>query len=155
MKALDIAAGIQPLSIQTDRDVAEALWGSRRCRDSYAWKSMEDAGLRLLFASDAPIEAIDPMAAMETAVTRRDFSNPSRDAWHPEQSLSVESALNGYFEHAGYLTGREDRSGKIEPGRLADLTVLDRSPFEVPGNRLRDLCVLMTIVDGEVVFEQR
>ncbi len=154
MKSMDIAASVQPVAIQTDRDVADKCWGESRCKDAYAWKSMEKAGLRLMFSSDAPIESIDPLEGMQSAITRRDFKNYSREGWHLEQCLSVESALKYYFTHAGRLSGKEDRFGTIQPGRLADLTILTQSPFDLPMDKLRDIKVHMTIVDGKIVFEK-
>ncbi len=154
MKTLDIAACVQPLFLQTDRDVALASWGEERCQRAYAWRCMENAGLRLLFSSDAPIESFNPLAGIETAVTRKSFAEPTRPAWHPEQCLGVESALKAYFQHAGWVAGQKTLARIIMPGMAADLTVLDKNPLLVPTDEIRTIAVRMTLVNGEIVFKK-
>lgn len=69
---------------------------------------MEDQGLRLIFSSDAPIELINPMEGIQTAVTRKDFNDSGERSWYPQQCLSLESALKGYFEHGAWTAGKGD-----------------------------------------------
>lgn len=152
MEQMDIAASVQPMAIQTDRDVAERIWGDHRCGRAYAWKTMADKGLRLIFSSDAPIEPINPMAAIQTAVTRKNFTEPDGQSWHPEQCLSAETALKGYFEHGGWASGKEAFFGSIQPGKRGDLTILSRDPRSVAADKIKDIAVEMTLVDGEIVF---
>ena len=152
MKKMDIAASVQPMSILTDWEVAEAVWGKDRCKTSYAWKTMEDSGLRLIFSSDAPIEPISPVQGIQAAVTRKGFDLPPDPAWFPDQKLSRESALKAYFEHAGWATGRDRDFGSIAQGFKADLTILEKSPLTVPETKIKDIRTAATVVGGRMVF---
>ena len=152
MKKMDIAASVQPMAILTDWDVAEEIWGKERCQTSYAWKTMEKMGLRMIFSSDAPIEPISPTQGIQAAVTRKGFDGPPDLAWYPDQIISRETALKAYFEFAGWSTGRDGEFGTIVPGRKADLTILEKNPLTVPENEIKDIRAAATVVDGKIVF---
>jgi len=152
MKEMDIAASVQPMAILTDWYVAEEIWGSKRCKNSYAWKTMADMGLRMIFSSDAPIEPLSPMEGLQAAVTRKGFDTAPDNPWHPEQCLPLETALPAYFAHAGWASGREDL-GSIASGKRADLTILEKDPFAVPENEIRRIRVKMTVVNGKIVYQ--
>ncbi len=87
-------------------------------------------------------------------MTRKKFDDPSADSWFPDQCLSVETALKGYFAHAGWGSKKEDLFGSVQSGKLADLTVLSHDPFAVPIDRIKDIEIEMTIVDGMIAFEK-
>ncbi|MCG8643184.1 MAG: amidohydrolase [Desulfobacterales bacterium] len=152
MKVMDIAASVQPMSILTDWHVAEEIWGKERCRYGYAWKTMSDLGLRLIFSSDAPIEPISPMEGLQAAVTRKGFDGAPGTPWYPEQCLDLETALLAYFTHGGWATGKDALFGSLAPGKRADLTVLEKDPFTVPKDEIRKIGVKMTVVDGRIVY---
>lgn len=153
MKKMDIAASVQPMAILTDWYVAEEIWGAKRSKNSYAWKTMADMGLRMIFSSDAPIEPLSPMEGLQAAVTRKGFNAAPDSPWHPEQCLSLETALPAYFAHAGWVSAREDLFGSIAPGKRADLTILEKDPFTVPEDEIRNIRVKMTVVDGNIVYQ--
>ena len=67
---------------------------------------------------------------------------------------SFETALRAYTVNNAYAAGEEEYKGKLAPGFLADLAVLDRDPFAVAPTELKDVRVMMTLVDGRVVFER-
>ncbi|MCG8633800.1 MAG: amidohydrolase [Desulfobacterales bacterium] len=155
MKEMGIAASVQPMAVLTDWYVAEEIWGSERCKNSYPWKTMSDMGLRLIFSSDAPIEPMSPMETLQVAVTRMGVGAAPDSPWHPEQCVSLDTALNAYFGHAGWTTGKEEIFGSLAPGKRADLTILDRDPFAVAKDEIHDIQVRMTVVDGKVVYENQ
>ena len=154
MKALDIAASVQPMAIATDWKTAEKIWGKDRCPHAYPWKSMADTGLRLIFSSDAPIEPISPLEGLQAAVTRQDFKGELTAPWYPDQCLDLDTALRAYFKEAGWATGRPHDFGILAPGKKADLTVLEKDPFTLPKNQIRHIRVNQTFVDGELVHER-
>ena len=78
--------------------------------------------------SDAPIEELDPWAGVVAGVRR---TSDERPPWHPEQAVTLEEALVATCVTPAWLAGDERRRGKLLPGYLADLVVLDRDPFEV------------------------
>jgi len=153
MKEMGIAASVQPMAILTDWYVADEIWGTRRCKNSYAWKTMADMGLRIIFSSDSPIEPINPMESLQAAVTRKGFA-PEDRPWHPEHCLDLETALKAYFSHAGWTTGKDKWFGSLAPGKKADLTILEKDPFAVPKEEIRKIGVKMTVVEGKIVYHK-
>lgn len=148
---LSVIASMQPLHATSDMLIAERHWGAR-CETAYAWKSLLESGARLAFGSDCPVETPDPLAGIHAAVTRRRADgSPEPDGWRPAQRLSVEQAVHGYTIGAAYAAGREAELGSIAPGKLADLTVLDRDIFTIAAQEIRETQVAATIVEGKFV----
>jgi predicted amidohydrolase YtcJ len=75
--------------------------------------------------------------------------------WFPEQQLSLEDCLTGFTAAAAWSTRREDKLGSIEPGKWADLTVYGRDLFNFHPETWPDVKIEMTVVSGEVVYEDR
>ncbi len=119
--ALDVTASMQPLHCPSDRDAVEECWAPRQGQ-AYAWRSLLDAGARLAFGSDAPIEPVDPWLGMFAAVHRRYPADASD--WRPEESINVPAALWAYTLGPALGMGRADE-GHLRPGAVADLAVLD------------------------------
>ena len=125
---LGVAASVQFTHATSDRDLAERLW-STRLDGAYAWRSLLDGGAVLANGSDAPIEELDPLAGIVAGVLR---TSDERPAWRPEQAVTVEEALAATCVAPAWLTGDERRRGRLLPGYLADLVVLDRDPVDLP-----------------------
>lgn len=151
MKELDIQAFIQPVFIQSDMEMAEDRIGDR-IRTSYNWRTLADMGINLSMGTDCPVEDMNPIGNIYSAVTRKSISNPDRPAWHPEQCLTLDEAIEFYTEASAYATGDEERMGMIKEGYLADMTILDRDIYEIPLEEIKDLKVVMTIVGGEITY---
>jgi predicted amidohydrolase YtcJ len=104
----------------------------------------------LVFGSDAPIEAIEPLPGLYAAVTRRRPDGaPGPDGWYPEQRLSLEEAVRAFTAAAAHTAGQEQKLGTIAPGRLADVTVFDRDIFALPPEALLETSIAATIVAGQ------
>lgn len=152
LAALGVVASMQPIHATSDMLMADRHWGDRT-RWAYAWRTQLDAGAVLAFGSDAPVESPNPFWGLHAAVTRRRADgSPGPDGWHPEQRLSLAEALRAYTLGAAYAAGLEDRLGRLAPGYLADLVVLDADPLHLPPDALRDLHPVATMVGGEWVF---
>ncbi len=144
---IGVAASVQFSHAPSDRDVADRFWpGKTNC--AYAYRSLWDAGALLANGSDAPIEELDPLAGICAGVRR---TLDDRPAWHPEQRLTVEEALLATTVGPAWLAGDERRRGKLVPGYLADLVVLDRDPFAVAEEELPEVQVVATMVGGRWV----
>ena len=141
---IGIAASVQFSHAPSDRDLAERLWPGR-LEDAYAWRSLLDSGAVLANGSDAPIEELDPLAGIKAGVLR---TIDERPAWRPEQAVTVEEALHATCVAPAWLTGDEHRRGKLLPGYLADLVVLDRDPVTCPPEELPEVQVVATMVGG-------
>jgi predicted amidohydrolase YtcJ len=141
---LGIAASVQFSHAPSDRDLADRFWGELDSA-SYAYRSLLDAGTILANGSDAPIEELDPLAGIRAGVLR---TLDERPAWHPEQAVTVEEALEATIVNPTWLSGDERRRGKLIPGFYADLVVLDRDPVTCEPEELADLHVVGTMLGG-------
>jgi predicted amidohydrolase YtcJ len=131
----------------SDRDLAERFWGER-LNGTYAFHSLLDSGAVLANGSDAPIEELDPIAGIAAGVLR---TIDSRPAWRPEEAVTVEQALRAATVAPAWLAGDERRRGKLLPGYLADVVVLDRDPLAIEPEELPSLQVVATMVGGRWV----
>jgi predicted amidohydrolase YtcJ len=113
-------------------------------------KALLDAGARVTFEGE--FEESDPMEALEVFVTRKSGTGPQRGLKH---AVDRKTALRIMTRWGAEYVLREDRIGSLEPGKLADLVVLDRNPLDpsIPDDQLGDIDVMMTIVGGNVVYD--
>jgi predicted amidohydrolase YtcJ len=124
----------------------EACWAGRT-QNAYAWRSLAEAGARLAFGSDAPIEPPDPWLGMFAAVHRR---YPDEvDDWHAEEALDLGAALSAYTLGPALGLGRADE-GHLHPGAIADLAVLnvDLATLRSADERLATARSDVTLVGG-------
>ncbi|MDH7486477.1 MAG: amidohydrolase [Anaerolineae bacterium] len=147
-----IIASMQPTHCTADMEMADRHWGEPRCAGAYAWRSLLDTGAVLAFGSDAPVEALDVLAGIHAAVTRRrPDGSPGPEGWHPEQRLSVAEAVHAYTLGAAYAAGEERWRGSISAGKLADLVVLSDDIFTCDPMDILAARVDITLFDGQVV----
>jgi predicted amidohydrolase YtcJ len=150
---LDIIASMQPLHATSDMTMADQFWGQRAAL-SYAWDTQLQKGANLAFGSDAPVESPNPFLGLHAAITRqRADGSPGPEGWYPEQRLSIQQAIAGYTLGAAYAASLEARSGKLAPGYLADLILLEQDPFVAPPADLLEMAPLGTMVGGEWVWQ--
>ena len=98
---------------------------------------------------------LDPVLGVYAAVTRRTLDGKHPDGWVPEQKITVEEALRAYTAGNAYATFAEDRRGKLAPGYLADLSLLDQDLTAIPPPAIERVKVRATVVGGKVVFSAR
>jgi len=145
---LDIIASMQPIHATSDMDMSNTYWGERS-RWAYNPRLQLDQGVIVAFGSDSPVDSFDPFVGLHAAVTRRRADgSPGVDGWYPEARVTVEEALHAYTIGPAYAAGLEDRLGKLAPGFLADLVVVDRNPLAMKGDNLADIQVQATMVGG-------
>jgi hypothetical protein len=144
---LGIAASVQFSHAPSDRDLAERVWAGETHR-AYAYRSIWDTGALLANGSDAPIEELDPWAGIVAGVLR---TLDARPAWHPEQAVTIEEALIATCVTPPWLSRDEHRRGRLLPGYLADLVVLDGDPFELRADELPEVRIVATMVAGRWV----
>jgi len=149
---LDVIASLQPIHATQDMYVVDKYLGPERSKLSYATRSIRDSGARLAFGSDTPIETFDPIVGIHAAVTRRRADgSPGPDGWHGEQRVTVHDAIHAYTMGAAYAGGMENLVGSIEPGKLADITVLSRNITQIASDELLNVKVMRTMVNGDWV----
>jgi predicted amidohydrolase YtcJ len=147
-----IVASMQPSHMLTDRDYVERHWG-KRARWTFAFRSLWDRGVRLAFGSDVPIEPLCPLEGIGAAVHRAK-PDDRRGSWYPKEKLSVWEAVWGFTGGAAIASGDSHHRGKIAPGYIADMVILDRNIFTIPAREVFATRVAATIVDGEMVFSK-
>ena len=153
--ALDAVANIQPLwachEPQMD-ELAIPVLGAERAQWQYPFKALLASGAALAAGSDWPVSSPDPIQGAHVAVNR---VTPGGDGapLTPDQRLTLAEALTAYTSGTAYLN-HLDRTGRIAPGMLADLTVLDRDPFDGPSEAIHETRVTATYVGGESVYER-
>ncbi len=142
--ALGIAASVQFSHAPSDRDLADRFWAGKT-QGAYAYRSLRDSGALLANGSDAPIEELDPWAGVCAGVLR---TIDEREPWHPEQRLTLHEAVEATIVNPAWITRDEHRRGKLLPGFLADLVVLDRDPYELEPEQLPEVDVVATMLGG-------
>lgn len=130
-KGLGVIASVQPIHQVTDRKVAARKWGARTAR-SYAYRSLQRAGAKLLFGSDAPFDRPGPLLALQAALLRRRGDEPDTEAFHPEQRIGLPQALRAHLEEPNRMAGWRTPLGRIEAGWGADLVVFDQDLLRIP-----------------------
>lgn len=143
-----VIASMQPLHQTSDRLMAEARLGPDRLAGAYPWRSVQKAGGRLAFGSDAPVEPADPWAGMAAAISRTDAKGEPFGGWLPQETVSREAALAGYTSDAAFAGFAEGRFGRLIPGERADFLLIDRDPLFASPEGLRETKVIGVWIGG-------
>lgn len=152
---LDVIASMEPPHAVEDMTWAEDRLGSERIRGAYAWRRLRASGARLTFNADNPGSDHDFFYGLHAAVTRRDKSQQPAQGWYSDQALNADEAIRAYTSWAAFAAFREAHTGTLEPGRWADLTVMDIDPLvlaETDPGALLDGTIIATVVAGNVIY---
>jgi hypothetical protein len=154
-RSLGVTASAQPLWASDgmdQRELTKPFLGDERSGWQYPFASLLRAGATLAMGSDWGVSTADVMDQIDTAVTRLNPDEPDLPPLTASERVTLADALAGFTAGSAYVNHVEADSGSIAAGMLADLVVLDRDPFtEAP---IRDAAVAMTIVGGQVVYEE-
>jgi predicted amidohydrolase YtcJ len=148
-----IIASMQPTHATSDMPWAEDRLGPERIKSAYAWRTVLQSGARLALGSDFPVEAVNPFFGIYSAVTRQDHKGNPPGGWYPDQRLTLAEAIRGFTAGAAYAAFQEDSRGTIEPGKLADFTIVDGDFYHLPVP-LFQAKVKYTVVGGEIVHRE-
>jgi len=151
---LGVIASMQPSHAISDLFFAPARLGLDRLAGAYAWNSLLKTGAIICGGSDAPIERGEPMIEFYAAVVRKSIRGESGEGWHPEQAVSREEALKMFTINAAFAAFEENDKGSIEPGKLADFTVLSNDIMKISEPEILNTRCLMTVIGGEVIFSE-
>jgi hypothetical protein len=142
---LGIVASMQPNFVgewSGPDSLYEARLGKRRLRQNNPFRALLDEGIRVPFGSDGM--PFHPLYGIHSAVNH--YIKDSR--------ISVEAAVKCFTLDAAYSAFEDDIKGSIEPGKLADITVLEKDLIEVPIEEIKDVLVSMTMVNGEILYSK-
>jgi len=150
---LGVIASMQPTHATSDMPWAEDRVGPERIKGAYAWRTVLDAGGRLALGSDFPVEDVNPFFGIYSAVTRQNQKGQPAGGWMPSQRLTLAEAIRGFTLDAAYAAFEESSRGTIEPGKLADLTIVNGDLFSTRASELFKTKVRMTVVGGQIVSQ--
>ena len=152
---MEIIASMQPSHAIGDLHFAPSRLGMQRVGNGYVWRNLIDLGVVVAGGSDAPVEIGDPRIEFYAAVARKDLDGFYDKGWHLEQAVTREEALKMFTIWPAFAAFQEDVNGTIEVGKLADLTIFSKDIMKVPEEEILEAQVIMTIVNGKIVFEDK
>jgi predicted amidohydrolase YtcJ len=145
-----VIASMQPSHLLTDMKWATDRLGPERIKYAYAWKTFLDHNVTLAFGTDYPVELINPFRGLYSAITRQ--NEAGTQTFQPQEKISLNEAIYAYTQASAFGEFREKVKGRLEPGYLADLVVLDRDITTASPQQLLHTQVLRTVVNGETVY---
>jgi len=151
-KSSNSIAYVQPIFLHYDLHIVEDRVGRELASTSYAFKTMNDLGIRVAYGTDAPVEDLNPFECMYCAVTRKDLSGYPKDGFYTNESVTIEDTIRAYTIGSAYSSFEENIKGTLEVGKLADMVVVDRDLYTIDPSEIKDGRAVMTIVGGEIVF---
>ena len=150
MAEFDIAAVIQPTFIYYEGDDLFRDVGAELAHRYKPMRTYLDRGIRVVATSDVPSTVhFNPFIGLYSLVTRKTHKGT---LIAPQEAVTRAEALYAYTVTGAWLTREEDHKGALRPGFLADMAVLDRDYFSCDEEEIKDIVVLMTIVDGKIAF---
>ena len=155
--ALGVTANFQPLWAYPDAyitDINLPALGPWRIERMYPIGSLERAGARIAAGSDWSVSSLNPLPAIETALTRQDPAGQVEGVLNPKEAVSVDTMLRAYTVNGAWLMHQEEQTGVIKPGMAADLVVLERNLFSIPAREIGEVTVTMTLFEGQIVHQQ-
>ncbi|HEY3041229.1 MAG TPA: amidohydrolase [Pyrinomonadaceae bacterium] len=150
-----VIASMQPYHAIDDGRWAEKRIGTERAQTTYAFRSLLDSGATLALGTDWTVAPLNPMLTIYAAVTRRTLDGKHPEGWIPQQKISLEETVRAYTVGSAYAEFAEKQKGMIAPGKLADVVILSRDIFSIDPKDIENVMVMMTILDGRVIYERR
>ncbi len=155
---LEVVANVTPLWAVSSGYVEELTLpfvSERAAAGMYPFGALHAAGARLAFGSDWPVSTPDPLVQLEVAVTRRPPGEPDAVPLLPREALDLRTAIHAATAGAAFVNGLDAETGTLEPGRLADVVVLDLDLLAPGAAPPTAASVVLTLVEGEIVHDAR
>lgn len=154
MAERNILAAVQPIFLEYDLHIAEDRCGKELASTSYAFRTMKNLGIHESFGTDSPVEDINPFPNIYSAVTRKDLNGEPEGGFFTGECMDREDAVDAYTCESAYMEFAEKEKGRLKPGYLADLIVLDKDIFTCPEEEIKNIHPVLTMVDGKKVYEE-
>lgn len=142
---------MQPYHLTLDANEKISRVGPDRCRLEWPHRSILDSGAVLCFGTDYPVVSFDPFENIYVAITRKDDERKPTGT-NPEQCITLAEALKCYTWGSAYSYGMEHEVGTLEPGKKADVIILDRNLFDISAEEIPETKVQRTYLNGELVY---
>ena len=151
-KALDILAYVQPIFLHYDMHIVEDRVGQGLASTSYAFGTMGKLGLHIAYGTDSPVEGLNVFNNIHCAINRQDLKSFPENGFYPSEKVDLETAIDNLTIGGAYASFEEEHKGRLLPGYMADLIVIDQPIFQQDYTQIKDVQVTMTIVNGQVVY---
>ncbi|MDH5604758.1 MAG: amidohydrolase [Cyclobacteriaceae bacterium] len=154
--AMGVIPAMQAIHMSSDRPWAIDRLGEKRIVEgAYMWQKLLESGARIVNGTDVPVEPINPLASFYASVTRKTLEGEPENGYEPAQKMTREQALRSYTLDAAFGAFEEDLKGSVEAGKLADFTVFDKDIMTIPEGEILRTKVIMTIVGGKIVYQNK
>lgn len=160
MQKMGIIASMQPEHMVSmvekyDENPYVNYYSEKQLRTSWNFRTLLDNNVMVAFGTDCPVVDINPMNGIYRAVTRRfDDGNPP-EGMYPEQKISVAEAIHCYTYGSAYAVGREHELGTLEPGKYADIAILDTNILKCQYEKIKTTKVLYTVMNGRITYDHK
>lgn len=160
-RKLGVTATFQALWAYRDvfvKDLTVPVLGEERTNSMYPINSLLKQGTVLSAGSDWTVSSLNPLDAIEVAVTRKGLADKPED--NKDEPLNLDERVNlmdmlaAYTCGGAYVDHSDRETGSLEAGKAADLIILDKNLFDVPETDIHKVKVLQTMIDGEIVFDR-
>ena len=151
---LNIPVMYQPIFLDYDTKIVEARVGKDLAKTSYAFNTLYQLGVPVSLGTDSPVEPCNPFPNIYCAVNSLDLEGNPKGGFNPTEKMSVEDAIDAYTIGSAYNEFKEDFKGRLKPGYVADLIVLNEDIFTINPLKIKDIKVDVTIVDGEIAYKR-
>jgi len=151
---LQIPVMYQPIFLNYDYKIIVDRIGEERAKTSYALNTLYKLGALVSLSTDAPVEDCNPFENIYCAVNRKGLAGRPVNSYQSEECMVIEDAIDAYTRLSAYNEFKEDTKGKLQPGFVADLIVLDRDIFTIPSMDIKNVQVETTMVNGKIVYHQ-
>lgn len=151
---LNIPVMFQPIFLDYDTKIVESRVGRELAKTSYAFNTLYNLGVPVSLGTDSPVEPCNPFPNIYCAVNSLDLDGNPKGGFNPSERMSVEDAVDAYTIGSAYNEFKEDFKGRLNPGYVADLIVLDQDIFTIDPIKIKDIKVDITMVDGEIVYKR-
>jgi len=153
MTELGVHIYAQTIFIDYDSRIVRSRVGDKLADTSYNWKTLMRSGLSVSNGTDSPVEKPDALRGMQCSVTRRSVG--SDDApYLPDQAFTVQEAIDSYTVRGAEGSFEEGVKGQIKPGMLADFIILESDPFETEPEKIHEIEINATYMNGNCVYRK-
>lgn len=149
---LGVVASMQPVHVPGGScfplEPTATRIGEDRWQYAYAWRTIKDAGARMVFATDWPISPVSPFGCMADAMTRTLWKEGL-----PDQRMTLAECLHAYTAEGAWVEFMEDRKGRLKPGYLADIVILSADIEATAPEKIAGISAVTTICDGRITHQ--
>lgn len=150
---LGLVVAYQPIFLDYDINIVEDRVGKELASTSYAFNTLYKLGAPVSLGTDCPVEDCNPWPNIYCAVTGMGINEKPEGGFNPEEKMDLQDAIDCYTYGSAYNEFKEDFKGRLKPGFVADLIVLDRDIFSIDSVEIKDITVEKTMIDGDFVYE--